>query len=151
MNTARLISTALFAGLLLMQSAGATERCSGKHMAGRWVFATSIGQQMLGVPFPPGKDITAIGTMNIERDGSLSGKFDVTVAEAFFQPDVTYAGSIIVNPDCTGTITFMTSAGSARTDSIVVVDRSEMLGMSQDPDNLWTYQVRRISSNRRKD
>lgn len=151
MKTKRLICSALFVGILLMQSAGATERCSGKHMAVRWEFATSKGQQLLGVPFPPGKDITAIGTMNIERDGSLSGKFDVTLAESFFQPDFTYAGSIIVNPDCTGTITFTTSAGSAGTDSIVVVDRSEILGMSQDPNNLWTYQVRRISGNRRED
>jgi hypothetical protein len=32
-----------------------------------------------------------------------------------------------------------------RTDSIVVLSRSEIWGMSQDPLNLWTYKVRRIS------
>ena len=47
--------------------------------------------------------------------------------------------------DCTGTVSFATSVGSVRTDSIVVVNRREILGMSQDPANLWTYQVRRIA------
>ena len=98
-----------------------------------------------------GGDITAIGTMNINKDGSLNGKFDVTVPGAFFLENLIYSGSVTVNPDCTGTLTFITSAPSERTDSIVVVDRREMLAMSQDPENLWTYQIRRISSKRPKD
>jgi len=130
-------------GLLPTAQALADGPCSTRAIAGSWVFATGIGRQMLG--FPLEKDITAIGTMNIAKDGSLSGKFDATVQDTIFLPDNTYAGAVIVNPDCTGTLTFITSAGPVRTDSIVVVDRREILGMSQDPLNLWTYQVRRIS------
>lgn len=125
--------------------ASAGDRCNAKMLAGRWVFATSIGRQSLGAPFPPGKDITAIGTMNIERDGALSGRFDATVQDTFFLPDNTYSGSVVVNRDCTGTLTFVTSQGTVRTDSIVIIDRGEFLAMSQDPMNLWTYEVRRIS------
>ena len=132
-------------GLLPSAQALADGPCSVKTIAGHWVFATGIGRQMLGVPFPAGKDITAIGTMNIAKDGSLSGKFDATVQDTFFLPENTYNGSVTVNPDCTGTLIFITSAGTARADSIVVVDRREMLAMSQDPFNLWTYQIRRIS------
>ncbi len=132
-------------GLLPTAQALAEGPCSTRAIAGHWVFATGVGRQMLGAPFPPGKDITAIGTMNIGKDGSLSGKFDVTVQDSFFFPDVAFSGSVTVNPDCTGTLTFVTDVGTARTDSIVVVDRREMLGMTQDPLNLWTYQVRRIS------
>ena len=62
-----------------------------------------------------------IGTMNIDRDGSVSGKFDLTVQDFIFLSDITYTGSVTVNPDCTGTLTFVTSFGSMRTDSIVVV------------------------------
>ncbi len=130
-------------GLLPMAQVLAEDGCSTRAIAGRWVFATDVGRQMLG--FPLDKDITAIGTMNIAKDGSVSGKFDTTVQDTIFLSDITYAGAVIVNPDCTGTLTFVTIFG-ARTDSIVVVDRREMLGMSQDPLNLFTYQVRRISS-----
>jgi hypothetical protein len=98
--------------------------------------------------FPPGKDITAIGTMNIAHDGSLTGTFDVTVQDTAFVPEIPYSGSVQVNDDCTGTLSFATALGSVRTDSILVVDRSEILAMSQDPLNLWTYQVRRVGRGR---
>ena len=117
--------------------------CSVTMLQGHWLFATGIGHEMLGAPFPPGKDITAIGTMKVNRDGSIEGTFDATVENSFFLPGVTYTGSITLNRDCTGTVTFITAAGTARTDTIALVARDEMLGMSQDPDNLWTYQVRR--------
>ena len=93
----------------------------------------------------PDKDVTAIGTMNIARNGAVEGKFDLTVQDFAAIPGLVYTGSVTINPDCTGTIVFVTSAGTERTDSIVVVNRREMLGMTQDPLNLWTYQVRRIA------
>ncbi len=135
----------VFLGVATGAEALADGPCSNRAIAGKWVFATGIGRQMLGAPFPADKDITAIGTMNIAADGSLTGTFDATVQDTFFLPDLTYSGSVVINDDCTGTITFVTSAGSARTDSVVVVSPKEMLAMSQDPLNLWTYQVRRIS------
>ncbi len=132
---------------LLTRPAAADEGCTVKQLAGSWIFATSIGRQTLGAPFPADKDITAIGTMNIGRNGTLSGTFDVTVEDFAFIPGVVYSGEVIVNPDCTGTISFETSVGSVRTDSIAVLSRREIIAMSQDPLNLWTYQVRRIASN----
>lgn len=119
-------------------------RCTVRKVAGRWLFATSIGHQMLP-GFPPGKDITALGTMIIHRDGSVMGVFDATVEDTAFLPGIPYEGSVVINPDCTGTLTFVTGAGSVRTDSIAIVGRTEIIGMSQDPANLWTYQVRRVS------
>ncbi len=138
-------------GLLPAAQALADGVCSTRSMAGRWMFATGIGRQSLGPPFPEGKDITAIGIFSVDRFGNATGKFDATVQDTFFLPNITFTGSVIVNADCTGTLTFITSAGTARTDSIVVVNRREMLGMTQDPANLWTYQVRRLSSGSAKD
>jgi len=126
----------------LATSALANTPCSVRSLAGTWVFATDVGQQKL---FPAPGDITAIGTINIDRAGNFSGKFDFTVAEFGFFPNNSYTGSITVNPDCTGTVTFVTSAGPGRTDSIVVVSQSEMWSMSQDSLNLWTAKARRIS------
>ena len=140
-----LILSAILICALASRPALAGSGCSVGQIAGQWVFATSIGRQMLGVPFPPEKDITAIGTMNIERDGTLSGTFDVTVQDTVFIPGIVYVGSVVLNPDCAGTVTFETSVGSVRSDSIVVVNRREILAMSQDPMNLWTYQIRRIA------
>ncbi len=145
MNRNLLIITTLVFSLLAGRPAAAESNCSVRDISGNWMFATSIGRQMLGAPFPPDKDITAIGTMNIERDGSLSGTFDVTVQDTVFLPGIVYTGSVVVHPDCTGTVTFQTSVGSVRSDSIVVINRREILAMSQDPLNLWTYQIRRIA------
>ena len=145
----KLIALAIAATLVFALPGEATHAgngCSVKSIAGKWMFATGIGRQSLGAPFPPGKDITAIGTMNINRDGSLSGTFDATVQDTIFLPGIVYDGSVVINPDCTGTVSFVTSAGSVRTDSIVVLSRGRMLGMSQDPNNLWTYQIRRVAA-----
>ncbi len=144
MKTKALTLCLLLLSAGLANAAWAERGCSVRDVAGKWMFATDIGRQMLP-GFPPEKDITAIGTMNIARDGSLEGTFDVTVEDSFFQPGIPYSGSIIVNRDCTGTVEFVTALGSARTDSIVVVNRGSMIAMSQDPLNLWTYQVRRVA------
>lgn len=148
--TRHLLLIAITALLVSLGGAAlADDRCSIRSIAGNWLFATSIGHQMLGEPFPPDKDITAIGTLNIEEDGTLSGTFDVTVEGFAFIPGLFYSGSVLVNPDCTGILSFVTSAGSTRTDSIAVLSRREILAMSQDPMNLWTYQIRRIAADLR--
>ncbi|MDJ0907712.1 MAG: hypothetical protein QNI99_00855 [Woeseiaceae bacterium] len=146
MNRHLLIITTLILAVFAGRPASADANCSVRDIAGNWVFATNIGYQALGEPFPPGSDVTAIGTMNISRNGTISGSFDLTVEEFGFLPDFVYSGTVIVNPDCTGTLTFNTNAGTTRTDSIVIVNRRQMLGMSQDPQNLWTYKARRIGA-----
>ncbi len=139
------ISLTLLLGLGLVLAAPALAddgepKCSVRDLAGRWIFATEVGQ------LPSfGGDITAIGTMNFDREGNLHGKFDNNIAEVASFLDVEYSGTAEVDPDCTGTLTFETSDGFVRTDSIAVVSRNEMWGMSLDPTNLWTYRVRRIS------
>lgn len=143
MNRQQMTLTALLACTLLASPAFADRACSLNDIAGNWVFATGIGQQNLPIP-PADGDITAIGTMNIARDGSLQGTFDATIYQDQFLQSVPYWGSIVVNADCTGTIEFTTPISSRR-DSIVIVNRREMIGMSQDPLNLWTYQIRRLA------
>lgn len=137
---ASLIAAGLFAGL--MGEAQATG-CSTAMLAGRWVFATGIGHQQLA-DAPPPADITAIGTMNVTRHGVLEGAFNVTFEGAAFVPGIPYSGTVVVNPDCTGTVSFVTGTGSSRSDSIVVLNRYEFWGMSEDPSNLWTYRARRL-------
>ncbi len=137
---AGLLLVALTAAPAVVQAA---RPCSVASVAGEWVFATAVGRQAF--PDTPEGDITAIGTMNTDAEGNLSGVFQFTIEDLASLPDVPYSGSITVGEDCRGTVTFVTGTGSARTDSIVVVSPNEFLGMSQDPANLWTYQARRIS------
>ena len=118
--------------------------CSTQAMAGNWVYASSVSQAI--GPDGVARPITSIGTINVDKHGNVSGKFDVAILGVFFIPDNTYVGTLTVAPDCTGTLYFLQSNGFERMDSIVVVNRSEMLGMSQDPNVIFTYQVRRISS-----
>jgi hypothetical protein len=137
---AGLIGAGLFACLSVEAQATG---CSTQMLAGRWVFATGIGHQQLQGG-PPPADITAIGTMNVTRNGVLEGAFNVTFEGAAFVPGIPYSGSIVVNPDCTGIVSFVTGTGTSRSDSIVVLNRYEFWGMSEDPNNLWTYRARRL-------
>jgi hypothetical protein len=117
------------------------EGCSPRTLAGRWMFATDVGKQS----FFPGGDITAIGTFWIDRLGNVSrGVFDATVADFGFLPGIKFSGSLALKPDCTGTFTFTTSAGTTRTDSIIVLGPGHIRGMSQDVQFLWTYDMRRL-------
>lgn len=151
MKTLKTLSAGLAAFVVAVLISAAPARaevpCSLHWIVGNWMFATDVGQQML---FPGiDGDITAIGTMNIDSAGNVVGLFDATVAEYAFLPDNTYTGSVTLNRDCTGTLSFVTSSGTSRTDTIVIVgDGSEILGMSQDPLNLWTYVVKRVSGRR---
>jgi len=115
--------------------------CSLKSLAGRWAFATDVGHETIAF----GGDITAIGTFDLGRDGEVAGTFDVTFENNAFIPDVPFEGSMTVEENCKGTLTFVTGQGTSRTDSLIVIDRDFLWGMSQDPQNLWTYRVRRLS------
>lgn len=117
--------------------------CSARQLAGRWMFATDVGRQT----FFPGGDITAIGTFRVDRSGKVEGVFDATVASWMFLPGISFTGSFTVNADCTGTLEFVTGAGTTRTDSIVVMG-DRIYGMSQDVQFLWTYQMRRLDDRR---
>ena len=137
------LTLALLAAMLLSTNSWAGEYsgdCSVHMLAGRWMFATDVGKQS----FFPGGDITAIGTFRVDRAGNLKGTFDATVANFRFLPGVGFAGTVTVNPDCTGTLTFTTDRGTSRTDSIVVLSGWHVRGMSQDMTFLWTYDMRRL-------
>jgi hypothetical protein len=123
--------------------AGEPQDCSARMLAGRWMFATDVGKQT----FFPGGDITAIGTFRVDRRGNLAGAFDATVAGWMHLPAVTFTGAFTVNPDCTGTLTFVTGRGTTRTDSIVILG-DRIHGMSQDVQFLWTYEARRMDDRR---
>lgn len=107
------------------------------------MFATDVGKQV----FFPGGDITAIGIFRVDRSGKLKGVFDATVAAYLFLPCVTFEGSLVINPDCTGTLSFVTASGSARTDTIIVLGDT-IRGMSQDTTFLWTYEAKRMKDPR---
>lgn len=117
------------------------ETCSTRMLAGRWMFATDVGRQAIF----PGGDITAMGVFRFDRQGTLlDGVFDATVEKFRFLQGITFTGSVVVNANCTGTLTFVTSAGTTRNDSIIVLGPGHVRGMSQDVNNLWTYDMRRL-------
>ena len=141
MKTLLTLTLALLLGTNAFASDSAD--CSARMLAGRWMFATDVGKQT----FFPGGDITALGTFRVDRFGKLKGAFDATVAGWMHLPGLTFTGAFTVNPDCTGTLTFVTGAGRTRTDSIVILG-DEIRGMSQDVQFLWTYEARRMEERR---
>lgn len=142
--TNRILTACAVAALVAGMSAPASAAdgdgfCSTQNLAGSWLFFTEVGHTEYGGP-----DITALGTMNIDKEGNLSGTFDVTVANVISLPEIGYSGSVTVDSDCIGTIMFVTDSGAARTDRIAVFSRDEFRGMSLIPDNMWTYWARRV-------
>jgi hypothetical protein len=115
--------------------------CSVKSLQGRWMFATGVGRQSA---FPDRGDASAIGIFSVDRAGKVTGKFDANMLNGAPLLDVKFDGSITVNPDCTGVLTFSTARGDTRTDSIVVINSREIAGMRRDPQFVWTYQMRRL-------
>jgi hypothetical protein len=111
-------------------------------MSGRWAFATDLGTLVL--PGDVVTQITAVGVFTVDNYGNMEGVFDATIGGVTFVPDVTWWGTMEVAPDCRGTGSFTTSLGDSRTDSFVLVSRSEALGMTRDPSNPWTYTMRRL-------
>lgn len=145
-----LVATAAIILVVPATARGQAPPCTVGMLQGAWVFATGIGELGTQAPLPPslqGKHITAIGTMNIDGLGNISGVFDNTIGDVGGNLNVTYAGTVTLDADCRGTLQFTTSEGASRTDSIVVVLRgahAEFWGMSQNPLVLWTYTARRI-------
>lgn len=147
MRTLRVCGIALAATVWALTGtdarAGEAMACSPTMLVGSWVFATDVGQ------YPTyGGDITALGTLNVDRHGKVSGTFDVTVADQFFYPDVAYTGTIKIGADCRGTAEIVTALGSVREDSFVLVSPTEFWGMSRFPENLWTYRARKLPDRR---
>lgn len=140
----RILTACAVAALVASTSApasadGGDGLCSTQNLAGSWLFFTEVGHTEFGGP-----DITALGAMNIDKEGNLSGTFDVTVANIVSLPEIGYSGTVTVDSDCIGTVMFETDLGASRTDRIAVFSRDEFRGMSLEPDNLWTYWARRI-------
>lgn len=137
----RLSVLVLSAGLFVQPAlAEARDECSLKNLAGKWMFATDVGRQNLF----PGGDITAIGTFKLDKRGHAKGTFDATIEEFAFLDDATFSGTLVVGSNCTGTFEFVTSQGTARTDTIIVLSPWRIRAMSQDINNLWTYEMERL-------
>ena len=149
-------ATFVMAAILLVAPVSAraqTPACSVSQLEGAWVFATGIGQLSAVSPLLSarvrGKQLTAIGTINIDARGNASGTFVQTVADVGAANN-TYTAQITVNADCTGTVSLTTGSGATRTDSIVImIGRdplvSEYWGMSQVDAIMLTYTARRIA------
>jgi hypothetical protein len=149
-----IITVTLFSVSLLLTTAAigkdGKDDCATRDLAGRWIFATDVGQQQLFLPSTEG-GITSLGTMNIDKQGNLSGEFDFVVGGFITATGNTYTGTVSLATNCTGTLTFRDSTGNSRTDRIALVSKDEVWAMSLDPSWLWTYKMRKISRKSVKD
>jgi hypothetical protein len=127
---------------MVQVSATPKHTCSIATIAGAWVFTTHNLYQQNGM-----LDGNALGTANYGKDGSVHGTNDWAGTSGFY-PGNSYVGTVIVNPDCTGTIS-QHDVGSdvLILQSIVISDGGrEIWGMFQDPTNdVGTFTLKRVS------
>lgn len=118
--------------------------CSVEALAGNWVFASNDAGRF----FEDGtatEVATVMGSLSIETDGTFDGEFDLIFGGVIALLDVFWEGEMTVDPDCRGTTFFSVPAfGTSRSDTIAVVSAHEILGMSLDPTNIWSYQMRKL-------
>jgi hypothetical protein len=115
--------------------------CSIATIAGGWVFITDVLYTQAGTV-----DGIAIGTVNIGMDGSYVGTYNWSgTGGSFLGND--YIGTVTVNPDCTGTVSFH-DVGSTYdvVQSIVIArDGQEIWGDFQNPaDDVGIWRAKRI-------
>jgi len=125
-----LIVSAFTLALLSRTSSAQAGQCSLAGSAGNFGF-TLTGTILLPTGAVP---IAAVGRATIDAAGNVSGTESRSVGGSF--ADETFAGTLTVNPDCTGTLTvkFYESGQLVRTSvvSTVAVDNQrEVLGVQK--------------------
>ncbi len=124
------LATAFFSTLCASAPSSAQAgRCSMRSGAGNYGF-TLTGVVILPTGAVP---IAAVGRATVDADGGVSGTESRTVGDGFAEE--TLAGTFVVNPDCTGTITlkFYESGQLVRTSTLTTVtdDDSKEIRMVQ--------------------
>ena len=92
--------------------------------------------------------MTALGTLNFDIHGNMSGKYDFNVAGFPGNWSGTQAGKVTVNPNCTGIMTFTwndSTGEGTRLDSLAIARSGRELGMVADGSAVWTYKAERIN------
>lgn len=120
-------------------------RCSIATIAGQWVFTTDPLYLQDGT-----LDGYATGTLGIRHDGTLDEMYDWEGLGGFY-PGNPAVGSVSVNPDCTGIISFHDVGDTQMVvQSVVIADKGqEIWGMFQDPTmDVGVYRVKRITEPR---
>jgi hypothetical protein len=120
--------------------------CSIATIAGAWAFTTT--DIMYNSDGTVGG--TALGIFRIDGNGNLAGTYDSTFLGPApnFYPATNYVGTVTVNPNCMGTISFHDVGSDDIIVQSIVIARGgrEILGMFQNPaDALGTFKCERIN------
>jgi hypothetical protein len=116
--------------------------CSIATIAGQWVFTTDVLYTQDGTV-----DGVALGTINIGIDGSYGGTYDWAGTSGFSLGN-NYIGTVTVNPDCTGTVSFHDVGDTyIVVQSIVIAGGGqEIWGDFQNPaDDVGTWRAKRAT------
>jgi len=116
--------------------------CSIATIAGEWVFVTDVLYTQAGTV-----DGVAIGTVNIGMNGSYGGTFNWAGTGGAALGN-NYIGTVTVNPDCTGTVSFHAVGDTYEVVQSIVIarDGQEIWGDFQNPvDDVGVWRAERIT------
>jgi hypothetical protein len=116
--------------------------CSIATIAGQWVFTTDVLYTQAGTV-----DGVALGTVNIGMDGSYGGTYDWAGTSGAALGN-NYIGTVTVNPDCTGTVSFHDVGDTYEVVQSIVIarDGQEIWGDFQNPaDDVGVWRAKRIT------
>jgi hypothetical protein len=102
--------------------------CKEASLEGDWGFTLSGTV----TPAPAVTPAAAVGIFTVDRVGNVSGRDTVSANGTVLQE--TFSGTLIVNPDCTGSATLDSSiVGETHLDFVLVAKKKEILLIRKDP------------------
>jgi hypothetical protein len=117
-------------------------KCSISTIAGAWVFTTDVLYTEEGTV-----DGIALGIINIGIDGSYGGTYDWAGTTGFSLGNE-FIGTVTVNPDCTGTVSFHSVGDTYDVLQSIVIAGSgqEIWGDFQNPaDDVGVWRAKRTA------
>jgi hypothetical protein len=147
-TTLAIVLTALVPGVVPSAHAGDHRPCSNASLQGSFGF-TSIGT-LLAVPPPLAGPFGEIGRQTFDGRGSLDGT--ATLSANGNVLNVTFVGTYMVHPDCTGSMSLFVSplAATVTLDFVIDDDGAELRAITTGK-NVETRVYRKQFSRGRKD
>ena len=131
-TTLAVVFTTVFAlGIVPRAQAGQDKECSNATLRGSFGFSST--GTLLAIPPPSAGPFGEIGRQTFDGEGNTDGTATLTANGNLRR--VTWQGTYVVNPDCTGSMTLFVSpiGATVNLDFVIDADETELRAISTGP------------------
>lgn len=147
-NMRKLVLTVVCNGMLVTAASAQStpHACTTSAIAGTYSVACSGWTAGAGGSLVPIKEV---GIVTGDPSGFWTGATTINIAGQTIIPKATISGQAVMNPDCTGTITYNKGTPSEININFVVNPKTdEILGLTTDLGSVISCELKRMSNSR---